>query len=139
MYEETEPLEKYIDYGDRLVLDEFARFTALLHSKGILHHDLNATNVRVTVKDAKVTFSLIDINRMTFMSDVESIKLEERFENIARFSSLNDDYIFFVKKYLKYSYLSEQMLDLAIQRKIKHDSKTEYLGKCKYLFKKILK
>lgn len=139
MYEETEPLEKYIDYGDRLVLDEFARFTALLHSKGILHHDLNATNVRVTVKDTTVTFSLIDINRMTFMSDVESIKLEERFENITRFSSLNDDYIFFVKKYLTYSYLSEQILDLAIRRKIKHDSKTEYLGKCKYLFKKILK
>lgn len=137
MYEETEPLEKYIDYGDRLVLDEFARFTALLHSKGILHHDLNATNVRVTVKDTKVTFSLIDINRMKFASKAVSFSLQEKLENLTRFSNFDTSYRHFITTYIKCSNLPTEIIKTALEIKKNHDRKWHNRQRRKNFFKKL--
>lgn len=99
------------------MLDEFARFTALLHSKGILHHDLNATNVRVTVKDTKVTFSLIDINRMKFASKAVSFSLQEKLENLTRFSNFDTSYRHFITTYIKYSNLPTEIIKTALEIK----------------------
>lgn len=49
------------------VVDSFARFLCRLHEKGVLHRDLNVTNVLYRcLPDGDCAFSLIDTNRMTF-------------------------------------------------------------------------
>lgn len=50
------------------VLDAFARFTALLHEKGVCHEDFNQTNIlwRFDEATGEYRFQLIDINRMKF-------------------------------------------------------------------------
>ncbi|MDR0836202.1 MAG: lipopolysaccharide kinase InaA family protein, partial [Tannerella sp.] len=49
---------------NRSMAAAFAAFAAELHEKGILHHDLNSTNVLYHLNDTHYNFSVIDINRM---------------------------------------------------------------------------
>ena len=50
------------------VLDDFARYTASLHEKGVLHSDYNRTNVLYrTEPDGSTHLQSIDTNRMTFV------------------------------------------------------------------------
>jgi len=48
------------------LLDEFAQFTADLHTQGIVHHDYNPHNVLFRPENGGYHFWLIDINRMSF-------------------------------------------------------------------------
>lgn len=136
-YEETEPLEKHLDRGDKRVLDRFAHFAATLHNKGILHHDLNATNVRVRVENETVTFSLIDINRMKFAPESISLSLQERLENLTRFSKFDANYEYFITAYIKYSNLSTETIKTAIETKRNHDRKWNSRQHRKKFFKKL--
>ncbi|TFU94131.1 hypothetical protein E4T81_05950 [Barnesiella sp. WM24] len=135
VYEESTPLAHYLDCENVDVIDQFSCFTAMLHSKGILHHDLNSTNVRIIPAPGHATFSLIDINRIKFIPVGITVNLKDRFNNITRFSSLNDNYIFFVKKYLKYANLPEALFDTAIQSKSRHDTKSSRIHKIKNILK----
>ena len=135
LYIDTVPLCTFLENTGKKGLSDFARFVAYLHEKGILHHDLNSTNVRVKDENGKPRFSLIDINRMKFMPVGVSVNFEDRFNNITRFSSLDDDYIFFVKKYLKYANLPEELFDIAIQSKSIHDTKDSRIHKIKNMFR----
>lgn len=137
VYEESTPLAHYLDCGNVDVIDQFSCFTAELHSKGILHYDLNSTNVRIRYTNGYPTFSLIDINRMKFIQVGTTVNLKDRFNNITRFSSLNENYIFFVKKYLKYANLPEALFDSAIQSKLRHDTMNSRIHKIKNFFKKL--
>lgn len=135
VYEESTPLAHYLDCGNVDVIDQFSCFTTMLHSKGILHHDLNSTNVRIRHTAGDATFSLIDINRIKFIPVGITVNLKDRFNNITRFSSLNDNYIFFVKKYLKYANLPAALIDTAIHAKSRHDTKSSRIHKIKNIFK----
>lgn len=137
MHDETEPLEKYLDCEDKHVLDEFAHFTATLHNRGILHHDLNATNVRVRVENGTVAFSLIDINRMKFASERVSLSLHERLENLTRFSRFDASFRYFIMAYIKYSNLPAETIETAIKIKRNHDRKWNSRQRRKHFFKKL--
>ena len=89
---------------DKDMAREFARFAATLHEKGILHHDLNSTNVLYHEADdesiGKYSFSLIDNNRMKFYKgEVPSEK--ECMENLTRFTGRMDLFAFVAEEYCR--------------------------------------
>lgn len=55
-----------IDDESNLILTEFGKFTAELHSKGIYHKDYSPGNVMFRMVDGVPEFCLVDINRMKF-------------------------------------------------------------------------
>lgn len=76
---------------DAEVATAFARYAAALHEAGILHHDLNSTNVLYTRNsEGHFSFSLIDINRMTFMPIGETPPMKACLTNLLRFTGRYD-------------------------------------------------
>ena len=69
------------EIGDRMpILESFARYTADMHEKGILHKDYSSGNVLFEVKNDRPSFALVDINRMKF----GKIGEEEGYKNFDR-------------------------------------------------------
>jgi len=106
---------------DREMTQAFARFVAMLHDKGVLHHDLNSTNVMYRHNNGKFDFTLIDINRMTFRAPEDSLPVEECLLNISRFSSCSEMFRYFVKEYLQVRRLPKRLYERAIVVKQKWD------------------
>jgi len=100
----------------------FARFAAMLHQKGVLHHDLNSTNVMFNHADGGYTFTLIDINRMKIYASPDTIPIDECLKNLTRFSCFSDMFRYFLKEYLTARNMPESLYDKAILIKRKHDS-----------------
>lgn len=111
------------EFFDPIVASAFARFAADLHLKGILHHDLNSTNVLYCEQDGTFDFSLIDNNRMKFYSIGQSIPLGDCYENMTRFTGDLGIYSYVMKSYVEYRKLSfeEEELNKAVLAKVKHD------------------
>ena len=130
------PIEDLTDRDDwNIVLaTDFGRFVAQLHNKGILHHDLNDTNVRFILRLAQkldsdssdgsesFDFSLIDINRMTFYPLDKEIPLNICLDNLTRFTGRYDLFEYVVREYAKARGLDiESTVALALKIKTKHD------------------
>lgn len=114
--------EAILKYG-RACLAAFAEFVAELHIKGIRHDDLNNSNVRVSVEDERIfSFSLIDLNRMKIYPRGQCVPNDECFKNICRFSSLDDDYIYFVMKYIEHRNMPDKASACALEAKKRHDT-----------------
>lgn len=78
--------KKIGEYDLKLALS-FATFIAELHEKGILHHDLNTSNVLFHTEGNDYSFSVIDINRMkTYPKGVLPTQ-KECFKNMSRFTA----------------------------------------------------
>ena len=78
----------------------FAHFVAELHNKGVLHHDLNDTNVLYERNESgEYRFEVIDINRMTFYAPGDEIPLNECIENLTRFTGRIDLFEFVARHY----------------------------------------
>lgn len=74
-------------YDERMARD-FASFALSLHQRGILHHDLNSTNVLYRGnRETGYSFELIDINRMDFTPVDQMPTLRQCMENITRFTN----------------------------------------------------
>lgn len=87
---------------DLIMAQDFAAFVAELHEKGILHHDLNSTNVLYhKCKDEHYKFSVIDINRMKFYPKGQRPSKKECFENLTRFTGRMDLFEYVVQNYAK--------------------------------------
>lgn len=118
-----------------VIAEEFARFAVELHQKGILHHDLNSTNVLYHPSKQSNSFSVIDINRMEFRSSDESLTPAECFENLTRFTGFMDLFEYVLKCYIKYRNWDDRVIESAIQIKINHDKrrlrKKAFLAKLK--------
>lgn len=73
---------------DPVMARDFARFTARLHAHGVLHHDLNSTNVLYSGDAATgYDFQVIDINRMDFTPIGQMPTLRQCMENLTRFTN----------------------------------------------------
>lgn len=66
--------------GREELVDAFAKFSAEIHSKGVLHIDYSPGNVLYEKKNNEYHFSLIDINRMKF----KDVGIVEGCSNFAR-------------------------------------------------------
>lgn len=104
-----------------IVAEEFARFAVELHRKGILHHDLNSTNVLYHQSEQGNYFSVIDINRMEFKSSREELSPAECFDNLTRFTGLMELFEYVLRHYIKYRDWNADLLEDAIQIKKNHD------------------
>lgn len=122
---------------DSSVANAFARFAAALHEAGILHHDLNSTNVIYTRDDTgRFRFSLIDINRMTFLPVGETPSVSECITNLLRFTGRYD-----VMEAVARTYAESRNLDPTIfvkrvlAAKRRHDSQWRMRKRLKKLFR----
>lgn len=121
-------IEGEIDRDDwnRNIARDFAHFVAELHSKGILHHDLNDTNVLYRLaRNDSYKFQLIDINRMKFYTNPKSISEHDLIENLTRFTGRMKLFEFVVREYAKVRQLpnTNAFVARAIRQKELHDKR----------------
>lgn len=108
---------------DASVAETFAAFVADLHCKGILHHDLNCTNVLYHTDDGKDTFSLIDINRMTIYPLGKKPARKECYANLTRFTKRMDILEAVVRAYARVCGWNEQeAVNTAIAAKVQFET-----------------
>ena len=101
----------------------FARYAAALHGKGILHNDLNDTNVLYApLPDGDFRFAVIDINRMKFYPEGQRIPDRECIENLTRFTGRIDLFEHVIREYAKARGLDEEdWANKAVAQKRRHD------------------
>lgn len=122
------------DFDKQMAID-FAHFAAELHQKGILHHDLNSTNVLYKEEGNRYHFSVIDINRMKFLPEGTAPSKKDCFENLTRFTGRMDLYEFVLRNYIeKRGWNVSENIQEAINVKIRHD---EQWRRRKAFFRKI--
>ena len=112
----------------------YAQFVASLHDAGVLHGDLNPTNVLV---DEENHFELIDINRMRFFDG--PVPKNDCMENLTLFYWLTPAYRFILNEYAHQRGWTEADIAEAIRVKERHDKrwirrkKITHLGKYEVL------
>lgn len=112
----------YRDDWDHDLAIAFAGFAYKLHKAGVLHHDLNDTNVRYSQEGGNYEFSLIDINRMSFYNNIEDIPMKDRIENLTRFTNRLSLFEVVAREYARLCNLDiETWIPVAIEQKKKHD------------------
>ena len=104
---------------DRPLATAYARYVASLHEAGVLHRDLNPTNVLYTEEQGQYRFELIDINRMQFFDT--SVPKPECMENLTLFWWLSDVYRYVLDVYASCRRWDENDVATAIQVKQQHD------------------
>ncbi len=82
---------------DKTIANALAAFLVELHEKGVMHGDLNLSNILYhTDADGHYHFPLIDTNRSHFKS---SLTPEECFDNLKRVTHRRDLLLYIVKQY----------------------------------------
>lgn len=110
------------DAFDRPFATALAAFFARLHDRGVIHQDLNNTNIRFSRKeDGTYSFSLIDINRMTFFCPNEAPPLRECLRNLTLYWDLSPMYSYVAHEYIRLRGLPEETYPLLIRIKKAHD------------------
>ena len=112
---------------DEQLATAYARFVASLHENGILHRDLNPTNVLFTCSkrakeqesEKQYHFQLIDINRMRFYDS--AVPKAECMENLTLFWWLTDVYRFILREYANIRGWTDEDIEEAINVKERHD------------------
>lgn len=105
IYEESKGREVYEEVIDKPVfdpklVDAVIDQIVFMHSKGVLHGDMNSANFLYTVdNDGKYHFCMIDTNRSHFRNGMPSDK--ECLENLKRFTHRRDLYEYVVRGYAR--------------------------------------
>lgn len=107
------------DPYDHALADAYARFVARLHERGVLHRDLNPTNVRYRMEDGEYRFELIDLNRMTFFDG--PVPKAACMENLTLFWWLTDVYRHILRVYCAERGWTQADYDEALRVKERHD------------------
>ena len=112
------------------LMDALAKFIFRLHDAGVLHKDLNITNILYKpTADGGYKFQLIDINRMDFKSH---LSMNERIKNMRRLSCHPTAYAYILEQYASQATTNEQTFQLRgliarllfeIRQRIKSDVK----------------
>lgn len=117
--------------GDELFLKEFAQYTANLHDAGILHLDYSPGNILFNSDAEKISFSIVDINRMQF----REVDIRLGCENFSRLFGNDEPVIFIAEEYAKCrGFDVEECKDLTIYYKRQFEKKTERKKRLKKFF-----
>lgn len=123
---------------DKELATAYARYVALLHSSGVLHLDLNSTNVLCEKTDNGYCFQLIDINRMRFYKG--PVPEELCMENMTLFWHFDELYRYVLDCYAKARRWDGAKIEKAIQTKLRHDRnwhrRKKFSKKIKSIFSK---
>ena len=111
------------DDWNKELASAFAKYAATLHNRGVLHHDLNDTNVLYSAAaDGGYDFTVIDINRMAFYADGAQIPVKECIENLTRFTGRIDLFEYVARVYAEARGLDvEPFAQKAVAQKLRHD------------------
>ena len=133
-YTDAEPIRPRLieqDPFDRELAIVYACYVASLHEAGVLHRDLNPTNVLV---NAENHFELIDINRMQFFDG--PVPKAECMENLTLFYWLTPAYRFILDEYARQRGWTDEDVAEAIRVKERHDRRWIRRKKITHPFRK---
>lgn len=137
-YTDYEPIKDYLNCDNSFDKDlavAFGMYVAELHKKGIIHNDLNSTNVLFKKNNEKYVFTLIDINRMQFKKEGMLFSKYECLDNLTKFSEFDDAYKTVLDGYLNARGWTGYV-DEAIKIKQRHDIRWKRKKQITGLFKK---
>ena len=118
------------EYADKEHLFKaFARYSADLHDKGVLHNDYSQGNILIKEEDDTYIFSIVDINRMEF----KTLTKEERYNNFSRLWADEEILRIIAVEYARVTGFDEQE---AIDEIYKYDQKHKAFKAFKRRFKK---
>lgn len=129
------PLTEDVPFNMRMTTD-YARFVASLHKKGIIHKDLNNTNVLYHLGEGHYEFMLIDINRMAFTTGGSEAPLGECLENITLFADRGEMFDTFADEYVKARGWDKAFVKEIYKAKARHDRHWHRKKAWKHLFSK---
>lgn len=112
------------------LIHEFAYFVARMHESGLVHRDLNPSNILChwNKTDKNYEFSLVDINRMKLYSKKPNIK--QCMKDLMTFSAQQEVYEYFVKQYLHARQMrTEHTLQQILRAKQKRSKKRHSIKK----------
>lgn len=140
LYTALHPIsERLIDLKpfDREMEQDYARFVASLYEKGIVHKDLNSSNVLFAPSaDGHYHFQFIDINRVKFYSHGEKPEDSVWMKNLTLFADCGEMYTAFVNDYVSFRHLPDCYIDEIMKVKHRHDHHWKLKKKIKRWFKK---
>lgn len=122
---------------DRALAGAYARYVARMHGDGVLHKDLNPTNVLYCHKSDGFSFTLIDINRMRFYNN--PVPKRRAMHNLTLFWWLSPVYRYILQVYARERGWSEADQRHAIDVKIRHDRYWRRKKALKRFFRKVSK
>ena len=128
------------DNFNKALAEDFAQFVVTLHTKGIIHKDLNCSNVIYkSMSEGNHEFALIDNNRMKFYPDGKEPSDSECMENLTMFT--NDlDVMQRVAMYYAVSRGWERdMVAKMMQVKRNHDKNRKRRKRFLHMFKRQIK
>ena len=136
-YTDWEPIKPRLieqtSFDERLAT-AYAHFVASLHEAGILHRDLNPTNVLYHEEEGKFDFQLIDINRMQFFDG--AVPKAECMENLTLFWWLTPVYRFILQVYAADRGWTEEDIEEACEVKRQHDRRWVRRKRITHMFRK---
>lgn len=112
------------DVPDAEAVRALAEIIAKLHENGIVHHDINLSNVLYHRENGKLALSLIDINRMTHCN----FKLTEKnmtayLDDLVRFTGRLDIFLAVAYEYARIrGFNAEPFVRRLTIKKIRHDA-----------------
>ena len=104
------------NFNDReRVLKEFIAFTYDLHEKGVYHIDYSLGNILIKKIDNKYIFSIIDVNRMKFITLNNTLRMQ----NLSKLTKEKEDIEYLLKEYALISTRDENVLSVALEEAIR--------------------
>ena len=109
------PLRPILDKEgfDKQLADELANFLVEVHRKGVMHGDINLSNVLYHIEDGQCVFTLIDTNRSKFLP---SPNLGQCMDNLKRLTHNRELLEYVIRQYARIRHWeAEACVSLAFQ------------------------
>lgn len=124
------------DNWNRELAASYGRFVARMHQAGVLHRDLNNTNVLWERVGDEYRFELIDVNRMDFYDT--KIPDEACMENLTLFTGRRDLFQAVVQSYAEAREWSGAQVERAGRVKTRHDRRWRLKKRLRHPMRKAL-